>query len=255
MLVARSVLHIQAGLSGLRETNVDHAVELANRYANFGVISAFCGGGAMLMFVVSVGLDVMGLALIAGLCWLLMAWPLTIRQFYGDRQFADLLAGDQAPIHRRAPDAGLTGLGWLLICHAALTASFLLPQLIGDSASMTRQQEMLLALGGSVGVHSLWFNVGVLVLQGWAGFELVRMSPHSRVIAIAYGIVAAVTNLYILWPVLQVLKHAHGLDYDAALRIGPMALHLVLPVATFVLVTRKIAPTARARFRSARPTT
>ena len=40
--VVRSILHVQAGLSGLRETSVDRSVELANRYANFGVISSFC---------------------------------------------------------------------------------------------------------------------------------------------------------------------------------------------------------------------
>ena len=39
LLVIRSGLHVQAGLSGLRETSVDRAVERANRYANFGVIS------------------------------------------------------------------------------------------------------------------------------------------------------------------------------------------------------------------------
>ena len=42
MLVVRSFIHVQAGFSGLRETQVDRAVELANRYANFGVISSFC---------------------------------------------------------------------------------------------------------------------------------------------------------------------------------------------------------------------
>ena len=37
----------------------------------------------------------------------------------------------------------------------------------------------------------MWFSVGVVVLQGWAGFELVRMSPHSRIIATVFGIVSA----------------------------------------------------------------
>ena len=30
---------------------------------------------------------------------------------------------------------------------------------------------------------------------------------------------------------------------------GPLALGLIIPIATIVLVNRKIAPTARARFR------
>ena len=44
----------------------------------------------------------------AASCWMLMAWPLIIRRFFSDRQFADLLAGDDAPRPppraRRRPD-------------------------------------------------------------------------------------------------------------------------------------------------------
>ena len=72
----------------------------------------------------------MVLALVTGVCWMLMAWPMIIRRFFSERQFADLLAGDDAPIHRRAPDAGLTGLGWLLLAHAMFGATMLIPQLV-----------------------------------------------------------------------------------------------------------------------------
>jgi hypothetical protein len=252
MLLVRSVLHVQAGLSGLRETSVDRSVELANRYANFGVISSFCGGGAMLLFVMSSAMSVAGLALICGLCWMLMAWPLIIRRFYGDRQFADLLAGEQAPLHRRAPDAGLTGLGWLLVAHAAFSASFLVPQLVMmDSISnVGRELQSALALGGGLGFRSLWFRVGVMVLQAWAGFELVRVSSHGRIVALVFGVVGTIVTRYISWPVVELITNARGfVGQTEALMIGPLAMSLILPVATIVLVNRKIAPTARARFR------
>jgi hypothetical protein len=32
--------------------------------------------------------------------------------------------------------------------------------------------------------------------------------------------------------------------------IGPIAIALIIPIATIILVNRKIAPTARARFRA-----
>jgi len=114
LLVIRSGLHVQAGLSGLRTTSVDRSVELANRYANFGVISAFCAAGAILLLMMSMmrgRFDPSGMIFVVGLCWMLMAWPLIIRRFYSDRQFADLMAGDGASMHRRSPDAGLVGLG------------------------------------------------------------------------------------------------------------------------------------------------
>ncbi|HEY1546288.1 MAG TPA: hypothetical protein VGG28_00640, partial [Kofleriaceae bacterium] len=127
MLFARAVMHAHAGISGLRTTSLDHAVEHANRYANFGVITAFCAGGALLLFAMAGGMPFIGLAVVCGACWLLLAWPMIVRRFFADRQFADLLAGGAAPLHRRAPDAGLTWLGWFLFAAAAWNASFLLP--------------------------------------------------------------------------------------------------------------------------------
>lgn len=250
MLVFRSILHVQAGFSGLRETSVDRSVELANRYANFGVISSFCGGGALLLFVMQLQMSVVGLALICGLCWMLMAWPLVIRRFFSDRQFADLLAGEGAPLHRRAPDAGLTGLGWLLVAHAAFSATFLIPQVVlGTDSDFGKLQE-LMALGGGGGVlRSVWFSVGLVLLQGWAGFELIRMSPHSRAVATVFGVIGAVITVYINWPMLDALKHMRGIDPNSVLLFGPLAMALIIPIATIVLANRKIAPTARARFR------
>ena len=253
MLVIRSVLHVQAGLSGLRETNVDRSVELANRYANFGVISSFCGGGALLLMVMG-SADLGGLVGVCVVSWMLMSWPLIIRRFFSDRQFADLLAGEAAPMHRRAPDAGLTGLGWLLIAAAAYSASFLFVQLFAGDDRTTREMQALLALGGAGGVRSVWFSVGMVVLQAWAGFELVRMSPQSRIIATVFGIVGAIVAVYINLPVLDALKGARGIIGNTeALMLGSLAMALILPVATVVLVNRKIAPTARARFRKPAP--
>ncbi|HEY5952565.1 MAG TPA: hypothetical protein VIV40_44000, partial [Kofleriaceae bacterium] len=189
MLCVRSFLHVQAGLSGLRETSVDRSVELANRYANFGVISSFCTGGALLLFVINIQMSVIALALICGVCWMLMSWPLVIRRFYSDRQFADLLAGSDAPVHRRAPDAGLTGLGWLLVAHAAFSASFLLPQMLFSDEGGRELQAMMALGGGAAGLRSMWFSVGLVILQAWAGFELVRMSPQSRILGTVFGVV------------------------------------------------------------------
>ncbi len=248
MLVFRSYLHVQAGFSGLRETSVDRSVELANRYANFGVISSFCVGGALLLLAMQIGMNVIALAVLCGLCWMLMAWPLVIRRFFSDRQFADLLAGPDAPLHRRAPDAGLTGLGWFLLACAAYSASGLLPQVFSDGDRANELQK-LLAIMGAGGMRSIWFSVGLLVLQAWAGFELIRMSPQSRIIATVFGVVASAVTLYISWPMLGMFKDMRSVDPTGIFKVLPIALALVIPVTTIVLVNRKIAPTARARFR------
>lgn len=257
MLVIRSILHVQAGIAGLRETSVDRSVELANRYANFGVISSFCAGGAMLMFVMSLagsgGGDAMILALVmvCGMCWMLMAWPLIIRRFFSDRQFADLLAGDAAPIHRRAPDAGLTGLGWLLFAHAMFSAVFVIISLVATESSEGRMLSAMTAIGGAMGMRSIWFSVGLVVFQAWAGFELVRMSPQSRIIATLFGVIGAAVTLYINYPLLKMFKNiGRGFGNEQMMAIAPIAITLIIPIATLILVNRKIAPTARARFRT-----
>jgi len=249
LLVVRSVIQVQAGVSGLRETSVDRSVELANRYANFGIISSFCGGGALLLFVMSSSQNVFGLALVCGMVWLLIAWPMIIRKFFSDRQFADLLAGDAAPVHRRAPDAGLTWLGWMLVGHVALTASFLVPAITSADAPTTGRFEAVFMLAGTVGIKSIWWNIGALVLEGWAGYELVRMSAQSRIIATVFAVVAVAVALYVNWPLIELLRHSSGFDRQAILA-APLALALVIPIATLLLVHRKIAPTARARFRA-----
>jgi hypothetical protein len=248
MLVVRSIIHVQAGLSGLRETSVDRSVELANRYANFGVISAFCGGGAFLLFIMSQSFEITGMAVIAGLVWMLMAWPLIIRRFFSDRQFADLLAGDNAPVHRRAPDAGLSALGWLLLALAVFSLSCSIPGLIAGSES--GELRNLMMMGGSSGYQSMWWNIGTIVLQAWAGYELIRMSPQHRIIATVFGVVGAAVVIYTNLPLIRELKHMRGMMGGDAMAIAPLAMGLIIPIATLVLVNRKIAPTARARFKS-----
>jgi hypothetical protein len=255
LLVVRSILHVQAGVSGLRETSVDRSVEYANRYANFGVISSFCGGGALLLWVMSSAVNVAGLAIVCGLCWMLISWPMIVRRFFSDRQFADLLAGDQAPIHRRSPDAGITWLGWFLIAEAALMLSFIIPQVImgidggGRGGRGLMDIDSMFSIFGATGLRSVWWSVGLYGLQGWAGFELVRMSAQSKLIATIFGAVGIAITLYINWPMLQMIKHGGQLGGDSVM-FGPLALAMVIPVATLVLVNRKLTPTAQARFRT-----
>ncbi|CAN5245095.1 hypothetical protein BH11MYX1_BH11MYX1_48850 [soil metagenome] len=259
LLFVRSIIHVHAGITGLQTTSVDRSVELANRYANFGVISAFCGGGALLLFVMSSAVSVLGLVIVCALCWMLIAWPMIIRRFFADRQFADLMAGDHAPVHRRAPDAGLTWLGWLLIAQAVFTMSLMLPGIfMGGAAHHEGSRGMgmdaygMLGMLAAAGVRSGWWTVGRIGLQAWAGFELVRMSSQSRVIAMVSSVIGVAVTIYTNLPILESLRHGLGsrMMSAEAVAFAPIALALVTPIATIVLVNRKLAPVAQARFRT-----
>lgn len=250
LLFIRSCLHVQAGVSGLGQTSIDRSVELANRYANFGIISTFCAGGAVLMLVMGV-MAIPALAMVAGMCWTPMAWPLIVRRFYSDRQFSELMAGEQASTHRRAPDAGLTGLGWLLFAQAMMSLAMMIPLLVIDRHDLPRKMYDLSAMMARSGMHSVWWDAGLIALQAWAGYELIRMGRLHRVVATAFAVVAALVAIYVSWPMFQNMKLVLRMGPQGLASYLPLAIQLVLPVVTLILVNRTIAPSARARFRPA----
>ncbi|TMQ03284.1 MAG: hypothetical protein E6J90_08650 [Deltaproteobacteria bacterium] len=249
LLVVRSSLHIRAGLAGLRDGSFDRPGELAARYASFGVISAFCIGGVLCLLAMAERLTPEAIAGIAVLCWLLITWPMVIKRYFNQRLFAELLAGDRM-IHRRAPDAGLTGLGWLLLGHAALSAVLLIVDitLLGaDARAPLVQAIRWFAL-------DRWWSVGPsvdavrLALELAAAAALIRMSDRRRALATIYAVFAGAAALAAALPWLRALG-AYP-DLWRLLELLPIAVQLVIPVAVWRLVHRAAAPLARARYRT-----
>ncbi|HEY4177341.1 MAG TPA: hypothetical protein VGM90_10930 [Kofleriaceae bacterium] len=257
VLFIRSLLHVGAGLSGLRETDLVGSIDKANRYANFGVIASFCAAGALLIVAMMDGPQVMVFAWVACMCWMLLAWPLTLRRFIGERQFAGLTAAD-TDVHRRAPDLGLTGLGWILIGHAAFMATYVVPQLCAGGSSSggmfdtsTRLVDMFSRMAPAGG-HSIWWTVVELALQLWAGFSLIRMTPNARWIATGYAIVVSLLTVWMAWPVIkEVSAMLRSFDPSNVVSLVTLAIGLVIPASTLLLVNRALTPTARARFTNA----
>jgi len=253
LLVLRSALHLRAGLAGLREVSLDRPSELTARYAAFGVISAFCVGGVLTLLAMSERLTCDAIAGVAAVCWLLVAWPTIIERYFRQRQFAELFAGDRAP-HRRACDGGLTGLGWLLAAHAtAMAAALVVGVAAGPSGSH------LDGLGAAIA--RAWRVIGpgapglrggaaaaLIALEASAAIALIRMSAHRRSIATVYAVIAGIAAA------LPGIAHVRALDHHAepgrVLALLPVAIHLVLPTATFVLVRRLTIPAARAWYRT-----
>ena len=256
LLVVRSALHVRAGLAGLRDSSFDRPGELASQYASFGVISAFCVGGVLLLLAMSERLTPDALISVGVACWLLVTWPMIVKRYFHQRQFVELLAGDRVT-HRRAPDAGLTGLGWLLAGHAALIAAIAIAQLAidpGRGGLLGRAIENALVLGGLVvgrgwspGVADTGLAAALVVLEVATAVALIRMSDQRRPIATIYAVFAAIVALAPAVPALRAMSHHASLS--TAIRLLPSAIQLVLPVATLALVHRVVAPAARARYR------
>jgi hypothetical protein len=249
LLVVRSSLHMRAGLAGLRDRSFDRPSELAGSYAAFGVVSAFCVGGVLVLLAMSERLTPEAISSVAVMCWLLVTWPMIVKRYFCQRQFVELLAGDGVT-HRRAPDAGLTALGWMLAGHATLIAGVLIVQLTVQPHFGGAADNGLVLSGLAVG---RWWLVdaalaGALVaLELASAVALIRMSDLRRPIATIYALFAGIVALAPAIPVARALAERPGLRL--AMQLLPSVVQLVLPVAALVLVHRAIAPAARARYR------
>jgi hypothetical protein len=264
MLVIRSALHVVAGWRGVSETHMDRAVEAAGRYADFGVITAFVAGGSVLLMMMTGGADLAGILAVVFVGWILIAWPLIVRRFFSERQFADMLAGGEAPVHRRAPDVGLTSLGWLLLGLGVVGMATALPGALFDGAAAGRDLDTradpfsMVLMMTPQGFRSPWWSVGTAALQLWAAFELIRMSDHHKLVASIFGVVASAIAVYANLPLIEAIQGtglAGVLDprEGGVIMLGALAINLIVPVATVVLVNRPTSPTAQARYRTPAP--
>lgn len=250
LLLIRSCLHLRAGLAGLRDASFDRPGELAARYASFGMICVVCVGGLLVLLAMSEGLPAGAIASVTVLCWLLAVWPMIVKRFFHHRQFAELLAGDRV-IHRRAPDAGLTGLGWLLVGHAVVVATLLIlaatiqPHGVGHALGSLLQLARP-AIGRSA--LELGIGAGIVGLELLTAAVLLRMEDYRRLIATMYALVAGGVAVVLAWPLVRSFGH-HAIDLRMAIRLIPAAVQLVIPAATLVLVQRGAPLLARARYR------
>jgi hypothetical protein len=252
MLLARSVIHVRAGIKGTSGIDSDGATDAAARYYSFGVVSSVIAGGALMVETIMTSMRPVGLVLVATVVYLLLAWPLALRRFFTERNFSALMAGSEGPNRRRAPDAGLTAIGWLLLATGVFGLAISLPNAIFH-AEVDLTRVILSGAFADLGeaaagaARSPWWSVGVALAQLWAAVELINMTDRHRLAANVYGVIAAVVTAYLYWPMVK--------DLDAFTR-GPMAsvpgfmqlaLELVVPIGTIVLANRKLMPVAQAR--------
>jgi hypothetical protein len=248
LLLVRSCLHIRVGIAGLGAGSFDRPGELAARYASFAVISAICVAGVLALFAMSACQFSEALSGVAVVCWLLAVWPVIVRRYFYHRQFAELLAGDRV-LHRRAPDAGLTGLGWLLAGHAAAVAALLILTLTVDPRGIGWSLDSLVRIAAPVGRSPVGLALAATIvgLEAVAAVALIRMSDQRRVIATIYALIAGGVALAVAWPMARTLGR-HAMDLPVAARWIFAAIQIVIPAATLVFVRRAVVPAARARY-------
>jgi hypothetical protein len=252
MMIVRSAFHVRAGLLGVRQVHRDRAVEVVARYSNAAVLSGAVICGLLFLMTVTASEGRMEgptilLTLIAMifLMWALTTWPTLIKRFFVERQFADLLVPGEAP-HHRAPDRGLTTLGWFLFGQAVMTLSMGLPALLAGPLQYGARDPMSAMLTlAQAGSRGQWWSIGVAVLQLAAAWQLIRMRPNHKRLVTIWSVVAALVAVYIHYPMLQAMVRSRGygqVDVEALLgnlSFMTVAIALIAPIATLILVNRK----------------
>jgi hypothetical protein len=182
---------------------------------------------------------------------MLLVWPLSIKKFFADRQFATMME-TQGNAQQSSTDRGLPALGWLLLglgvwSVARDLAGLLMPNM-GDDGGYRRHrggnpmEEIFGMLGNSSGKLT-WLDLGVAAVQIWAGFCLIKLNAQYKIAGIAYGVAAGALALYMYLPMFGALSGGGVgmiMNPTALLVFGAAAINLVTPIATVVFVQRKI---------------
>jgi hypothetical protein len=252
MMTVRSVFHVRAGLKGSSATLMADTAAAAEKYANFGTIAAVVAGGALLVAAFSEaggrgggGMMLLVMFMVVMVTWVLLVWPLAIKKFFGDRQFATLMEGQGA---QASSDRGLPALGWLLLALGAYALAGVLATLImgdmGDARSMRRSGNPMSEIMGMLGTSgNKWLSFLTAAVQLWAGVELITMSPRYKIAGMVFGVVAGGIALYTYLPMIDALSRGGaGIAMNPLAGIGfaTVATALVVPIATLVFVQRKI---------------
>lgn len=235
MLVTRSVLHVRAGLSGIQGQAMGATTQRANQYISLSItISIILGALSVLeMMMTAPGINLGALIVAALATYLLLTWPLALRRFFTDRNFAMLLDEEASP--QRAPDAGLTALGWLLFATGVVSLATAFAIVSGHAG-----QDSLVLITAVIGknhAHSMWWSVALSALQVLAGFELIRMGTLHRILTTLFGVVAIGITLYLFGPALLRVGKLSLAGAFLTL-IQPLA-SLGFPAAAIYLVHRK----------------
>jgi len=259
-LLARAILQLMAGYQGTTGSNYLAANEIASRYYNFGMLSAALVGAAAVVEVFMFGQ--VPAAMLSGITAiaLLMVWPTILRRFYAERNFSVHLAGNNAPNFRRAPDSGLTALGWFLLALAAIELARAVPAALFGVGLLP---DFLTLFGGGAAAvasafapRSEWWSVIVAGAQLWAALELIRMTDRYRLAATVYGAITLAIASYQHWPLFVSVQSVISDPAVSPIRIanhlgatGHAAFGLIVAAVTIVLANRATTPDAVARLR------
>jgi hypothetical protein len=183
----------------------------------------------------------------AALVYLLFSWPLILRRFHRRRCFRALRDGTQGMGSRRAPDAGMTAIGWLLLATGIVQVGVMLASVVPLPRfdAYTFVHGWIHGLDGrSLAVpdwpaRSPGWTLVTCALQLWAAVELIRMTARHRLAVTTYAGVSLAITIFTVGPQADALMRviSSGLSRPSvAGGLIQIAFWLIVPVAAMVLV-------------------
>lgn len=258
LLFARSSLQIALSWRSSAFANLDSARVRGRMYTVFAVVTSVPCAGIVFLLRQEVepdstfqapegtfqsGAFFLAIASAAMVSFLLLSWPTNLSKFLKDRiAYAN---NEERAVSRRAPDMGLTTLGWLLLGTGTLWFSATL--VVGGVLSISAVTPIWPQLeGAAVGHFSLGLVVSAVMLA--AGGTLIAMSDYHRVATSVCGGVAAIGSYLLWWPGSEQISLFPLLGADIVLvQMLPFLTTFPLAITAIILVARRVQPDAKAR--------
>lgn len=235
LLGVRAGIHVAAGLKGAVKQAWDSLLDRAGLYGGMGVGVAVAVGFLITIIILGERRKTVGMFIPVGmLVAALLVWPLVVRRFVADRGPAASLAP--------APDRGLGALGWLLLSAGCFTVVYTLGALLlGRRATGGLFGPTMPGIFGSPAADQALTLLSA-GLASAAGLSLVRMTPAFKATTLAYAGVATLLGLVTFVKMVDVFSFAMR-GPTGVLLIGVLAMSLVVPVGSGLLVLRRSGPT------------
>ncbi len=173
LLLARSVIHIRAGLGALRGHDADTRMAPGVRYCAVARASARAAAVILGIAVLAATGDIAAAALTtAGAGMALRSWPTILLRLYSERRFEAYLAEESGGAGGCGPDSGLQALGWVLLGLGAIALGQWLAGL--PAAAAHGPLEPWAAMDAVP-----WRVAALAGLALWAGAALVGARPRG----------------------------------------------------------------------------
>lgn len=227
LFVLRAGYGARAGWIALRSRDPHRFHEAFERYQKAATASAvFAGLFWLVVALFAGGAGLLSFVIVLPILFALHAWPRALRQYFERNLPEGTFSDERLPILRRPRDAGLTGLGAVLLASGAL---WLVSSVTGLMLSAEEVPAMMVAMV----TEATWLGVASSAVTLAAGWCLFTMNPLYRIAAVGYGAIGGGLAIYGVVETAAVFGDAGMVGQQwLVLMVMQLCVALVLPLLT-----------------------